>query len=164
MVKLPKDFSYDRNREEIKELATIVCSLKMYREYWEGAAKRELEVIEQGDFSVVGKESREYSHAKYLQTAAETESVEKKYQERLDRLHELEKEYFRPLREREAEKLEGFRQEFIRLDGLRDELAVDKDLADLMTRMEREFHISQLTGHHNKEVMELYKLISGARS
>lgn len=63
-------------------------------------------------------------------------------------------------------RLEKYVQKFVQLDGMRNELAVDVDIAMLMTEMERDFHIAQIASnaHVHPEVMQFYRVLSNARS
>lgn len=63
-------------------------------------------------------------------------------------------------------RLEKYVQKFVQLDGMRSNLAVDSDIAKLMTEMERDFQIAQIANnnHVHPEVMKFYRVLSNARS
>ncbi|MFM9329012.1 hypothetical protein [Paenibacillus mesotrionivorans] len=63
-------------------------------------------------------------------------------------------------------RLEKYVQKFVQLDGMRSNLAVDSDIAKLMTEMERDFQIAQIANnnHVHSEVMKFYRVLSNARS
>lgn len=63
-------------------------------------------------------------------------------------------------------RLEKYVQQFVQMDGMRDNEAVDMDIAQLMTEMEKEFQIYQVANnqHVHPEVMQFYRILSTARS